>query len=91
LNRLYVVDAATSTPLRNLDTSTAGNERYRELRQGSIAPAVTFVFPTPDADPSDPTRPMPAVAPFCLVGLENCGSGLANPPVRTYWEQRGAN
>ena len=91
LNRLYVVDAATSTPLRNLDTSTTGNERYRELRQGSIAPAVTFVFPTPDADPTDPTRPMPAVAPFCLVGLENCGSGLTNPPVRTYWEQRGAN
>jgi hypothetical protein len=34
---------------------------------------------------------MPAVAPFCLIGLENCGSGLTNPPVRTYWEQRGAN
>lgn len=91
LNRLYVVDAATSTPLRNLDTSTAGNERYRELRQGSIAPAVTFIFPTPDADPDDPDRPMPAVAPFCLIGLENCGSGLTNAPVRTYWEQRGAN
>jgi type IV pilus assembly protein PilY1 len=91
LNRLYVVDAATSTPLRNLDASTAGNERFKELRQGSIAPAATFIFPTPDADPDDPDRPMPAVAPFCLIGLENCGSGLNNAPVRTYWEQRNAN
>jgi type IV pilus assembly protein PilY1 len=91
LNRLYVVDAATSAPVRDLVTSTAGNERFKELKQGSIAPAVTFIFPTPDRDPDDEDRPMPAVAPFCLIGLENCGSGLTNPPVRTYWEQRGAN
>lgn len=91
LNRLYVVDAATSRPVRNFDTSTPAYERSKELLQGSIAPAVTFIFPTPAPDPDDPTRPMPAVAPFCLVGLESCGTGLGNAPVRTYWEQRGAN
>lgn len=91
LNRLYVVDAATSRPVRNLDTSTPAYERSRELLQGSIAPSATFIFPTPAPDPDDPTRPMPAVEPFCLIGLESCGTGLTNPPVRTYWEQRGAN
>ena len=50
---------------------------------------------TPGCDVDDPTTwpPVqgPAVDPICLVGLESCGSGLANPPVRTYWEQRGSN
>jgi len=31
------------------------------------------------------------VPPICLVGLESCGTGLLNPPVRTYWQQRGTN
>lgn len=91
LNRLYVVDAATSKPVMDLVAATPGNERSRELMQGSIAPAVTFIFPTPDKDPDDPTKPMPAVPPFCLIGLESCGTGLANPPVRTYWDRRGSN
>jgi type IV pilus assembly protein PilY1 len=46
-------------------------------------------------DPQDPTTwppvPGPAVPPVCLVGLETCGFGLTNPPVRTYWRQRGVN
>jgi hypothetical protein len=50
---------------------------------------------TTGCDVDDPTTwpPVqgPAVNPICLVGLESCGSGLTNPPVRTYWEQRGSN
>ena len=43
-------------------------------------------------DPSTwPPVPGPAVPPICLVGLETCGFGLTNPPVRTYWRQRGVN
>jgi len=91
LNRLYIVDAATSRARRDLVASVPGNEQFKELAQGSIAPSITMIFPTPDADPDDPDRPMPAVEPFCLIGLESCGTGLLNPPVRTYWEQRGAN
>jgi type IV pilus assembly protein PilY1 len=92
LNRLYVVDAATGKPVNNMDKSTDGSlERSKELAQGSIAPEAIFVFPTPDADSTDPTKPMPAVPPICLVGLESCGTGLLNPPVRTYWQQRGTN
>lgn len=93
LNRLYVVDAVTAKPVNNFDTSTPGateaSDRFKELAQGSIAPEVIFVFPTPDADPNNPNPP--AVPPICLIGLENCGTGLTNAPVRTYWQQRGTN
>ncbi|MGB7737624.1 MAG: hypothetical protein WBM03_00800, partial [Steroidobacteraceae bacterium] len=93
LNRLYVVDATTAKPVVNFDVATAGlssvSDRSKQLAQGSIAPEAIFVFPTPDADASNPNPP--AVPPICLVGLESCGSGLNNPPVRTYWQQRGTN
>jgi type IV pilus assembly protein PilY1 len=92
INRLYVLAAATGRPVRNFDTSTPENastsDRWKELKQrGTIAPEAIFVFPTPESGPGQPPR----VDPICLIGLENCGSGLTNPPVRTYWEQRGAN
>jgi type IV pilus assembly protein PilY1 len=93
LNRLYVVDAVTGAPVFNFDATTPGatdvSDRSKELAQGSIAPEVIFVFPTPDADASNPNPP--AVPPICLIGLESCGTGLTNPPVRTYWQQRGTN
>jgi type IV pilus assembly protein PilY1 len=90
-NRLYVVDAATGNPVENFDTSVAGatdaSDRSRELTQsGTIAPEAIFVFPTPDGGQN-----AAAVPPICLVGLESCGTGLLNPPVRTYWQQRGTN
>ena len=93
LNRLYIVDAATGKPVVNFDTAVAGattvSDRHKELAQGNIAPEAIFVFPTPDNDPNNPNPPAPP--PICLVGLESCGTGLANPPVRTYWQQRGVN
>ena len=129
LNKLYVVDAVDARPIYNYDASTTETtaDRSKELAQGSIAPEVVFIFPTPPkvpvhcsttpgCDPDDPTTwpdtpppgcattpgckvddPStwlahgPAVAPVCLVGLEKCGFGITNPPVRTYWRQRGAN
>jgi len=93
LNRLYVVDATNGKPVVNFSEPTSPpadvSDRFKELAQGSIAPEAIFVFPTPDADAGNPNPP--AVPPICLVGLESCGSGLTNPPVRTYWEQRGSN
>jgi type IV pilus assembly protein PilY1 len=93
LNRLYIVDAATGKPVVNFSSPTSPpddiTDRFKQLAQGSIAPEAIFVFPTPDADANNPNPP--AVPPICLVGLESCGSGLTNPPVRTYWEQRGTN
>ena len=93
LNRLYVVDATTAKPVVNFSDPTAPptsvSDRSKTLAQGSIAPEAIFVFPTPDAIQGNPNPP--AVPPICLVGLESCGSGLTNPPVRTYWQQRGTN
>jgi type IV pilus assembly protein PilY1 len=93
LNRLYVVDAATGKPVVNFSDPTSPpndiTDRFKELAQGSIAPEAIFVFPTPDADENNPNPP--AVPPICLVGLESCGAGISNPPVRTYWKQRGVN
>jgi type IV pilus assembly protein PilY1 len=89
VNKLYIVNTVTGGPVQDLDTSTEGatslSDRSRELEQGSIAPEVVFVFPTPDGEDD------PAVPPICLVGLESCGAGVLNPPVRTYWRQRGAD
>jgi type IV pilus assembly protein PilY1 len=113
LNKLYVVNAVDARPIRVDDESVgeAVDDRSRDLSQGSIAPEVVFIFPTPpsvrpntpppgcdadpNCDPNDPTtwplQPGAALPPVCLVGLETCGFGLINPPVRTYWRQRGAN
>ena len=93
INKLYIVNTATGAPVVNLDTSTPGatdlTDRSKELSQGSIAPEVVFVFPTPNE--LTPGVTPPAVPPICLVGLENCGSGVLNPPVRTYWRQRNTD
>jgi Tfp pilus tip-associated adhesin PilY1 len=91
LNKLYVVSAFDARPFYNYDgvTGEATSDRSTDLAQGSISPEVVFVFPTPPN--TDPNNPEPAVPPVCLVGLEKCGFGVTNPPVRTYWRQRGAN
>jgi type IV pilus assembly protein PilY1 len=91
-NRVYVVNVADATPVNNFNKENPVGEvddRSKELAQGSIAPEVVFIFPTPGVDPSDPTKELPAVSPVCLVGLEGCGEGMSNPPVRTYWRKKG--
>ena len=95
VSKLFVVSAINANPMYNYDTSVEGatslTDRSKELAQGAIAPEVVFVFPTPDSDPDNPDVTPPAVPPICLVGLESCGAGMSNPPVRTYWRQRGVN
>jgi hypothetical protein len=59
----------------------------KPLAQGSIAPEVTFIFPSPE-DGANCVGRNCAPPPVCLVGLENCGTGVQNRPVRTYWLQR---
>jgi type IV pilus assembly protein PilY1 len=90
VNRLYVVNACNAAPVNNNDgnisvVSTA--DRAQVLAQGSIAPEVVFVFPSPEAGcvTRDCVPP-----PQCLIGLMSCGKGFANPPVRTFWQERGA-
>jgi type IV pilus assembly protein PilY1 len=95
VNRLYVVNALDARPARQPEESTnepteSPANRSRRLAQGGIAPEAVFVFPTPTVDPENPDGPRPPAPPICLVGLESCGVGLSNAPVRTYWRQRGA-
>jgi type IV pilus assembly protein PilY1 len=113
LNKLYIVNAVDANPTYNYDGEVGETtaDRSKDLAQGSIAPEVVFIFPTPPGtrpdepppgcattpgcDVDDPATwpdvPGPTVPPVCLVGLESCGFGVTNPPVRTYWRQRGAN
>lgn len=91
LNRLYAVNAVDARPVQDLKDSETTGDRSTDLAQGGIAPEVVLVFPTPDPPKPGDANPPRAVSPVCLVGLENCGTSIANPPVRTYWRQRGAN
>jgi type IV pilus assembly protein PilY1 len=91
INRLYVVSACNAAPVNNFDTSTAGAnsvaDRTLQLAQGSIAPEVVFIFPTPPEGCNSRDCLPP---PQCLVGLANCGRGVANNPVRVFWREQGA-
>jgi type IV pilus assembly protein PilY1 len=89
INKLYAVSATDARPVNNFDQEAGEStaDRGKELEsRGTIAPEVVLVFPSPD-DPSNPG----AIPPVCLVGLESCGTSIANPPVRTFWKHRGAN
>jgi type IV pilus assembly protein PilY1 len=91
INRLYVVNACNAAPVNNFDSSTAGpnsvSDRSLQLAQGSIAPEVVFIFPTPPEGCKTRDCLPP---PQCLVGLASCGRGVANNPVRVFWRERGA-
>ena len=90
VNRLYVVNACTAAPVNNYDgkvETTSVDDRSLTLRQGSIAPEVVFIFPTP---PKGCTTRECMPLPQCLIGLETCGNGLPNRPVRVFWRERGA-
>ena len=91
MNRLYVVSAFDAAPVNNFDgdiSTETVDDRSRALAQGSIAPEVVFVFPTPEAGCTSRNCAPP---PQCLVGLESCGSGFLNPPVPVFWREVGVN
>jgi len=90
LNKLYVVNACNAGPEINWEDQTlppdSVSDISKTLAQGSIAPEVTFIFPSPE-DENCVGRDC-APPPICLVGLESCGTGVRNRPVRTFWLQR---
>lgn len=88
-NRLFVVSVLDGDPVYNRDNPSAApdsvSDRESNLNQGGIAPEAVFLFPTPDPGcTGNDCKPPPQ----CLVGLENCGVGLTNNPVRTFWTQQ---
>jgi type IV pilus assembly protein PilY1 len=90
VNRLYVVNACNAAPVNNFHTevdSTPTDDRWNKLAQGSIAPEVVFIFPTPPSTCKSRDCMPP---PQCLVGLAGCGRGIPNNPVRVFWREQGA-
>ena len=90
-NFLYRVSIVNGDPVvNNLDAIASGDEddaRREQLAQGGIAPAPTFLFPSP----SDPNCTGAACAPppIGCVGVECFDPGYANLPIRTLWTQDG--
>jgi type IV pilus assembly protein PilY1 len=64
----------------------ADSERVTELRQGGIAPAPQFLFPSPEEDCEGSACSPPPVG---CVGVECFDPGFRNRPVRTLWTQDG--
>ncbi|MGQ0385035.1 MAG: pilus assembly protein [Gammaproteobacteria bacterium] len=94
VNRLYTVSAYTGAPVYDrenpADPPDSADDRDSDLSQGGIAPEVVWLFPSPD-DPVNCVGPECRPPPQCLVGLENCGTGVNLDPVRTFWRQTGVN
>lgn len=92
-NRLYAVNAVNASPF--IDLSQDGNlgndvaDRTRTLKTGGIAPEVVFLFPSP-GDPNACTGKQCTPDPECIIGLEVCNLGFDNDPIRTFWNQDGA-
>jgi type IV pilus assembly protein PilY1 len=93
-NRLYAISAINAAPFTDLDQDgdLGGldiDDRSRTLKVGGIAPDVVFLFPSAD-DPSNCVGRECAPKPECIVGLEVCDPGFDNDPIRTFWNQEGA-
>ncbi|MCH9027676.1 MAG: PQQ-binding-like beta-propeller repeat protein [Proteobacteria bacterium] len=93
VNRLYAVNAVNASPFTDLDQDGDLNldidDRSRTLKTGGIAPEVVFLFPSPD-DPNNCVGKQCTPDPECIVGLEVCNLGFDNDPIRTFWNQDGA-
>ena len=93
VNRLYAVNAVNASPFTDLDQDGDLNldidDRSRTLKTGGIAPEVVFLFPSPD-DPHNCLGNQCTPNPECIGGLEVCNLGFDNDPIRTFWNQDGA-
>lgn len=92
-NSLYAVNALDGSPARNRDGSGPADElddRRTDLAQGGIAPPPVILFPSPD-EPTACTGAACSPPPVCLVGVEQCGVGFTNTPVRTFWSQQNVD
>jgi type IV pilus assembly protein PilY1 len=85
INRLYTVQALDGRPVVNREggvgpdgkplSPDSPTDRWGELSQSGIAPEPVILFP----ETSTPT---------CIVGVEQCGVGFSNNPVRTFWNRQ---
>ena len=75
---VQLVSGDATAPVDSVLSIHVGDEvedRWGDLNQSGIAPEAVILFP----ETSVPT---------CIVGVESCGVGFTNDPVRTFWYQR---
>ncbi len=93
-NRVYVVNVLDARPPpynRDGELGESPGDRSQGLAvSGTIAPSPIIVFPPPDS-PTDCVGRDCRPSPVAYCGLELCGGGFNNRPVRTFWRQRGIN
>jgi type IV pilus assembly protein PilY1 len=88
-NGLWIVKVLNGDPFadRDGDATIEREDRRGDLNQQGLAPEAVIIFPSPD-DPTNCQGAACSPAPVCLVGLERCGPGLPDGPIRTFWSQR---
>ena len=103
-NRAYVVSLLNGSPVADLDGQVSVNraDRYKQLKQGGIAPEVVFLFPgnnnTSGPGPGGPGGPGTGGTTgnrglLCLSGVEVLAGVCVNAgaAVRTFWQEQGTN
>jgi type IV pilus assembly protein PilY1 len=103
-NRAYVVSLLNGAPVADLDGQTSVNraDRYKQLKQGGIAPEIVFLFPGNNSSNTSgsgsgsgtgsggttSTRGL-----LCLSGVEVLAGVCVNAgaSVRTFWQESGTN
>ncbi len=89
-NVLYRVSILNGDPIveniAEVADEVADSERATELRQGGIAPAPQFLFPSAEAGCEGAACSPPPVG---CIGVECFDPGFRNRPVRTLWTQDG--
>ncbi len=89
-NFLYRMSILNGDPIvemiSEVSDEIADSLRVTELKQGGIAPAPQFLFPSPEADCEGAACSPPPVG---CVGVECFDPGFRNRPVRTLWTQDG--
>jgi type IV pilus assembly protein PilY1 len=103
-NRAYVVSLLNGAPVENFDGQTSVNraDRYKQLKQGGIAPEIVFLFPGNNS--SNTTGPgngsgtgsggtTSTRSLLCLSGVEVLAGVCVNAgaSVRTFWQESGTN
>ncbi len=90
-NFLYRVSILNGDPIvadiNSVADSAADSLRVKELKQGGIAPAPQFLFPSPDNPNCTGAACNPP--PIGCIGVECFDPGFVNNPVRTLWTQDG--
>lgn len=103
-NRAYVVSLLNGAPVVDLDgqATISRADRYRQLKQGGIAPEIVFLFPGSNSSNASGSGSGSGTGSggttgtrglLCLSGVEVLAGVCVNAgaAVRTFWQEQGTN